>query len=73
MQKPPLGLMPRKLFLETRLNDVKRAINEYFEMNQEVPTNWLEEYNLITSELYPIKLCNNPLADLALRTHPDTW
>ena len=55
MHKPPLGLKPRGIFLEERLVDVKQAINDYFDANQEVPTVWIEEYNVICAELYPNK------------------
>lgn len=58
MNKPPLGLKPRNLFLEERLSDIKRAINEYFEANQEVPTVWIKEYNDVCSLLNKI---NKPI------------
>lgn len=58
MNKPPLGLKPRNIFLEERLFDIKRAINEYFESNQEVPRVWIEEYNETCSMLDKI---NRPI------------
>lgn len=50
-QKPPLGLKPRTIFLEERADVIKEAIQRYFEVGQEVPVNWIEEYNIIRSEL----------------------
>lgn len=51
MNKPPTGLKPREIFLEERISDVKQAIQGYFESNQEVPSCWIEEYNVICAEL----------------------
>ncbi|MEG0380552.1 MAG: hypothetical protein RR603_02500 [Kurthia sp.] len=50
-QKPPLGLKPRNLFLEERAYEITEAIQRYFEAGQEVPVNWIEEYNVIRCEL----------------------
>lgn len=44
-KKPPIGLMPRKLFIEGRIQDIKDAIQRYSESNKEIPTEWTEEYN----------------------------
>ena len=49
--KPPLGLKPRIIFLEERADALKEAIQRYFDAGQEVPINWIEEYNIIRSEL----------------------
>jgi len=59
MEKPPIGLKPRKIFLEQRLSDIKQTIHRYFEVNQEVPSVWIEEYNVICSELYKSKYIFN--------------
>jgi hypothetical protein len=42
--KPPLGLMPKKLFLEQRFENIKEAIERYVKANMEIPTEWLDEY-----------------------------
>ena len=43
-KKPPLGLMPRKLWEEKRANEIKAAINRYTKEGLEIPTAWVEEY-----------------------------
>ena len=43
-KKPPLGLMPRKLWDEKRANEIKAAINRYTKAGLEIPTAWVEEY-----------------------------
>lgn len=43
-KKPPLGLMPRKLWDEKRANEIKAAINRYAKAGLEIPTAWVEEY-----------------------------
>ena len=49
--KPPLGLKPRNIFLEERADAIKEVIQRYFEAGQEIPVNWIEEYNVIRAEL----------------------
>lgn len=43
-KKPPLGLMPRKLWDEKRANEIKAAINRYTKAGLEIQTAWVEEY-----------------------------
>lgn len=50
-QKPPRGVMPRKLWLEARLEDLQRAIKARNGVN--CPGEWLAEEHAIVSELYP--------------------
>jgi len=45
MQKPPLGLMPRKIHREERYSAVERAISNYFFEGKKVPKEWIEEYS----------------------------
>lgn len=45
IQKPPLGIMPRKLWEEKRLDDLRQAITLFAEHNRPVPVEWVEEYN----------------------------
>lgn len=49
--KPPLGLMPKRLFLEQRFEDIKEAIERYVKANMEIPTEWLDEYEEILNYL----------------------
>ena len=44
-KKPPLGLMPRTLWLDMREQEVKLAIQRYLDEGFEIPVQWVEEYN----------------------------
>lgn len=49
--KPPIGVMPRKLWLETRIQDLGRAIYEYTQAKIYEPVNeWLEELQGLVEE-----------------------
>ena len=48
--KPPLGLRPRKLAIEERLNEVRAAILRYCEASLAIPIEWIEEYNSLVVE-----------------------
>lgn len=49
--KPPLGLMPKKLFLEQRFENIKEAIERYVKADKEIPNDWLDEYEEILNYL----------------------
>lgn len=49
--RPPLGIMPKKLWLENRLLELKAAIKGYMDVNLCVPTEWNEEYNSLIEQL----------------------
>ncbi|GED35004.1 hypothetical protein P9G84_31905 [Brevibacillus centrosporus] len=49
--KPPLGLMPRKIWEEKRLDEVVSAIARYLNVNRTIPREWVEEYNELTERL----------------------
>lgn len=42
-EKPPLGLMPRKIHLNHRQRDIVKAIARYQEKGSPLPTEWLQE------------------------------
>jgi len=42
---PPIGLKPRFIVTEERLEEVKEAIERYIENGFKVPAEWIEEYN----------------------------
>ena len=44
-EKPPVGLMPKKLHDEARFQKVCRAISEYYNSGRKIPIKWVEEYN----------------------------
>ena len=43
--KPPLGLMPRTLWLDMREQEVELAIQRYLDKGLEIPIQWVHEYN----------------------------
>ena len=45
MEKPPIGLKPKKYHLLERLNEVRSAIVRYYEAELPIPVEWIEEYN----------------------------
>jgi len=49
--KPPLGIIPRKFWLEQRLTNLDEAIERYNEAQKEVPQGWYAERNDIKDEL----------------------
>ena len=40
---PPIGIMPRKIWLEHRAIDILDAMRRYIESGKEVPEGWLDE------------------------------
>lgn len=45
--KAPLGLPPKWLHDENRLNEIILAIGRYMEASCELPQEWIDEYNSI--------------------------
>jgi len=43
--KPPVGLKPKWLHDEQRLDEIKAAISRYTEKGEPIPQEWIEEYN----------------------------
>jgi hypothetical protein len=44
-EKPPLGLMSKKIWDEKRFYEVCFAITKYYQDCREIPIEWIEEYN----------------------------
>ncbi|MCK9576618.1 MAG: hypothetical protein M0R51_11900 [Clostridia bacterium] len=49
-EKPPLGIMPARLFYEERTNQIIEAMNRYIQVNKPIPNEWVKEYNAIVSQ-----------------------
>jgi hypothetical protein len=49
--KPPLGIMPRYLWIEKRIQDLAEAIGRYIESPFPIPTEWVDERNQLLMEL----------------------
>ena len=48
--KPPLGIKPKFIHDEQRREELKQAINRYFEANKPIPMEWIEEYNELVGD-----------------------
>ena len=51
--RPPLGVMPRYLWVESRLEDLSRAITEYTQAGLELDPDWVTEYNSLKASYHP--------------------
>lgn len=54
LKKPPLGLMPRKIFLRDRMLQIVGAIERYRESDLNIPWEWLDELCEISRDLLKI-------------------
>jgi len=52
LDKPPLGLMPRYIHNEKRLEDIKNAISRYSDAGREIPREWIEEENKLLWRMF---------------------
>ena len=50
--KPPLGVMPRYLWVEARMAELDRAINEYTEAGLEVNQDWVAEFHSLKASYH---------------------
>lgn len=41
---PPLGLRPREIVVQTRINEISAAIGRYTAEHKLIPREWFEEY-----------------------------
>jgi hypothetical protein len=51
-KKPPIGLMPKRIWETQRFEDVSAAIQRYLEAGFVVPDEWLYEYSRLKKELH---------------------
>lgn len=45
MTKPPIGIMPKEIWEENRLEALKEAMERRKQVNLPIPLIWVEEYN----------------------------
>jgi hypothetical protein len=50
-EKPPLGIMPRKIHQEIRRNDLIAAIERYRQVGKNIPPEWYDELSDILIKL----------------------
>lgn len=51
LKRPPLGIMPRFIWLEHRLQDLHEAMKRYVEADKRIPSEWMAEVRFINEEL----------------------
>lgn len=44
-KNPPLGLIPRSIWEEKRIDDIIGAIGRFTDARKPIPVEWVEEYN----------------------------
>lgn len=49
---PPLGIIPKRIWKEQRLRELRDVIDRYLEANQRVPIEWIEEYNELLEDIW---------------------
>lgn len=51
MNKPPLGLMPKNIWMLQRLKDINSAITRYIESDMDIPVLWIRERSELISSI----------------------
>lgn len=49
-ERPPLGLRPRIIADEQRLQEIKEAIMRFMAADRSIPQEWLDEYNELVAK-----------------------
>lgn len=55
IEKPPLGIMPRNIWLEKRLIDINEAIERYKIAKANIPNKWITEAQELEKEIQELK------------------
>ena len=45
IEEPPLGLMPKYVWMDKRIQAIKEAIQRFMEREKQIPIKWVTEYN----------------------------
>lgn len=45
VQRPPIGVMPKKVWLAKRRKELKEAIIRYMDAEKKIPKRWIKELN----------------------------
>ena len=54
-EKPPLGIIPHRYWVEDRIREIYQAIIRYHTVNKTVPNEWLEELITLQKEISELK------------------
>ena len=49
--KPPLGIIPKNIWKQQRMEDIREAVDRYLDANLRVPIEWIEEYNELLEDV----------------------
>jgi hypothetical protein len=49
-KKPPIGIVPRRIFEEHRASEIAMAVERYTSHAHPIPIEWVEEYNEIVNK-----------------------
>ena len=52
IKKPPLGIMPKRIWLEIRFTEVDNAIERYNAKKLEYPKEWADEWHELYDKLW---------------------
>lgn len=55
----PVGIMPRFIWIEKRLDEIQQAIERRFNTTYEIPLEWVQERNELVKELERVLLEKN--------------
>ena len=48
--KPPLGVMPRYIWVRKRQEELAAAMQRYLEAGKSIPREWIDEYNELSAK-----------------------
>ena len=55
VEKPPIGIMPRHLHIEERIEEIKFGMERYMDKKVSIPLEWFQEYNELAIKYRQIK------------------
>jgi hypothetical protein len=70
MQKPPLGLRPKWVYLEERIEEISAAIKHYQDAGLPVPNEWRRELVEVQQQQDGLRLEVVPAPTVAILHHP---
>ena len=70
MDKPPKGIMPRRIWLEKRASDLAETLSTHYSAGESPPASWLNELVNLDSE---IRSLEKPKLDGKPSEYPGYW
>ncbi len=53
IKKPPLGIIPRNIHREHRIDDIRAAVYRHMDATHPIPKKWIKEYNNLIKKTNP--------------------